>query len=169
MGCFWSRKQWLGWNRPAELGSVHLLTHTGSLWTFSCVTYQVKPVQCSAWFVCLLLHPCLKSPLGGGTSSVGTDPVLLQSLDHLPVWRWMRSGGDAAGAGCSPCRWSRTQPAGGGPPVWPAPNCSSSCCCRDSPRPPGGKKTPGWAVSCPRIWSRTLPLVTVGQRERELH
>lgn len=157
----WAETGQLNWVQFVQHYAGALLTHTGSLLTLWCVTFQVKSVQFSAWFVCLLL------PYGWGKNIFRSDHVLLH--DHLPVWRWMQSGGDAAYAGCSPCRWSRTQPAGGGPPVWLSPNCWSSCCCRDSPRPPGGKKTPGWAVSCPRIWSRTPPLVTVGQRERELH
>lgn len=77
---------------------------------------------------------------------------------HIPVWQWMQSGGGAACAGCSLCRWSRRRPAGGGPPGSPSPWRLSSCRRRGRHRPPQAK-TPGWASFCPQIWSKTLPLV----------
>lgn len=67
-----------------------------------------------------------------GTTPLGSDDVVFSLPPgrcyiycflelHIPVWRWMRSGGGAAGAGCSLCRWSRKQPAGAGPPRSPSP------------------------------------------------
>lgn len=105
--------------------------------------------------------------------SADRDNDLPASSDwHLPVWQWTQSGGGAACAACSPCRWSRRRPADKEPPRSPSPMCLSSCCDRClTPRATAAAAatTPGWASSCPQIWSATPPLVVVGQRVAQPH
>lgn len=85
---------------------------------------------------------------------------------HVPVWRRTRSGGGVAGAGCSPYRWSRRQPADGAPLGSRSRKCLSSCRRYGFRRPRRAMAAPGWASACPQIWSETLLLMTV-RRENE--